>query len=132
MPIVSGNNELRDLVIAGNDGDFAELVQVHYKDDRRPDPSRADVQISAILRTDDPVDKKPDGVKGNWRGRHHVGSAKLVVSFTVLSQIPKIREGDVVAVFRDGSKQLYEVGPVDARGHVRAVLPLTKLGTHTQ
>jgi len=132
MPIVSGNTDLRDLVIDGNDGDFAEVVLVHYKDDHRPDPSRVDVQISAILRTDDPVDRKPDGVKGNWRGRNHVGSAKLVVSFTVLSQIPEIREGDVVAVFRGNSKQLYEVGPVDARGHVRAVLPLTKLGTHAQ
>lgn len=125
MPVVSSNNSLRDLVVAGNDRHFAEALSLEYRDGAQPDRSREDRLISAVLRTRDEATVNISGGRGaDWKSEVRAGGAKVFVDLARYPDL-QLKKGDVVRAIDRPGRPRWKVVDVDARAHDRLVVELT-------
>jgi len=128
MPIVSGNTQLRDLVIAGNDGDFAERVQLRPKSTitGRADTARDIMEFRAILRTaEEKVHTLGSNQSEGFSTEIRTGGARLFVDVAKFSAI-EFNKSDVIKALERPGEPVFEVLSVDIRSHRRLIVELGK------
>lgn len=124
MPIVSSTNELRDIVVAGNDGEFAEEISLKFLAEGKADPTRENTSIVAPLRTN-PVHARgfSHGQSDDRSSQIDVQGAVLKVDRTVYPDLD-IRDGDKVRAITRPGQPWFVVKSVDRRHHVRLIVHL--------
>lgn len=117
-------HDIRDKALADVDRVMAEPVRLTFFASKKPDPSRPQTEIEAVLRTGGGA---VSGVAGNqsqaWRGRIAAQKAELHIDRRTYDG-PPIRQGDIVRALARLGEPRFEVLHVDDRGHTRLVLEL--------
>lgn len=128
MPVVTDRIVLRNQVIAGNDGDFAEEIRIEHWREARTDPDRPTDVIWARLETPKREDQSLSGDRSStFAAEIRTGGACLKIDRQTYPALD-IQEGDIViAATRAGSPK-WKVASVDDRNFERLVVNLGDAG----
>ena len=117
-------HDIRDKVLADVDRVWAEPVRLTFFASKKPDVTRPQIEIEAVLRTGGGM---ASGVSGgqsrDWRSRIAAQRAELHIDPRTYTG-PDIRQGDIVRALARHGEPRFEVLRVDDRGHARLVLEL--------
>lgn len=117
-------HELRDELFAAVDDEFAELVLLAFKKDGRADPERPDIEIEAVLRTDEEMSTHITGGKDkNWNSEVSAHLSELSIDRAAYGHI-SIRKGDLIRALSRHGQPWFEVLFVDDRSHRRLAVKL--------
>lgn len=124
MPIVSNNRDLKKLIVAHGDDQFAELVRVLFINDGRDDPTRQNTEFMAPLRTDRSRSNNMSGGPSKHLKVSVVAHRARLSLDPATYQGPKMKKGDIVmALERDGEPR-FEVVSIDDRSLTRHIVNL--------
>ncbi|MEW4459442.1 hypothetical protein AB1K42_15225 [Roseibium algicola] len=127
MPILSGNADVNNAVIAGNDGDFAERVRIVSWKDGREDPERPAREIEAPLVKEGRQTQSLSGDRsGQFLGNIRTGGAVLKPDPVKYPDLVVKKDDEVIALDRPGN-QRWKVSSVDDRGHGRIFINLGEI-----
>lgn len=116
--------ELRDQLFSAVDDQFAEKVLLAFKHDNQNDPTRANVEISAILRTQEELATPFSGNKDKtWNSVIAGHVSELHIDREAFPDVV-LRKGDKVRAISRHNKPWYEVLYVDDRSHRRLIVKL--------
>lgn len=115
---------LRDRMTEAVDDVFAEPIALIFKKDGRSDPSRPNLEIDAILRTDDQETRSLTGGNSrSWSSEIASGGAVLKIDRTKYPDI-RLKKGDQVQAMSRAGSPKFTVLDVDLRNHVRQIVKL--------
>ena len=115
---------LRDRVLARVDHVFAEPIRLLPLDGSVVDADRDPVEFEAVLRTSRGDDSNlSGGTAQRWNMRFDAQKSVLFIDRAVYS-IVRMRENDKIKALARPGQPLFEVGPIDDRGHARLVVEL--------
>lgn len=134
MPIVSSNKALRDMVVAGNDQEFADHLAIRPMMDAasqyrsaQADPARPPFDIVGILQTNPSAIDLAGVGKTDWGTHVPSGKTVLLVDATAYPDVLTLRPKDrMTAPERIGSPD-YEIELIDPTSRPRVFILLTRI-----
>lgn len=124
MPVVSNRTSLRDHVVSGNDGDFAEVVRIEHWSGGRTDPARPTIEIVAKLEAHGRMDHSLAGDRSKtFTSQIRTGGATLKIDRTAYPNL-ELRENDVVVATGRPGQPKWRVASVDVRHFERLIVNL--------
>lgn len=128
MPVAGSFGAARDAVVAAVDAKFSEEVRLSpLLKNKQPDATRAQITISAVLRTGDQEAGPLDGVGARtFHSRIAANKAVLYIDRTLHPDINLVK-GDAVRAMQRPGKPAFEVATVDDRNHARLIIGLNQI-----
>jgi hypothetical protein len=124
MPVGATFHSVRDAVVAGVDGKFAETIRLSPMSGGQRDQQRPQREIEAVLRTGAEKSNSVDTANpAAWQVKIAAGKAMLYIDRTRYPDIVLKKQDAVRALTRHG-QPVFEVSLVDDRNHTRLIVEL--------
>lgn len=117
-------HELRDELFSAVDDELAEPVLLAFKKEGRADPERPNIEIEAVLRTDEELSTHiTGGTDKNWNSEVSAHPSELSIDRATYVNIA-LCKGDLIRALSRYGQPWFEVLFVDDRSHRRLIVKL--------